>query len=323
MAGTWQAISPPVFPRYKLPPNEDKTGHSRRAFIGSVHGHFTGTPDIAMNESRSRKIGDIDVTAVSDGILNVTLTSFLGIAHDECARLSGWPIQGPIPLSVNAYLVQFNGKKALVDAGCASTMGPALGKLPENLNAIGVNPDSIDYVLLTHIHPDHSNGLVNASGEAAYPNAEVIVSAADAEFALDRDPSTESNDFRKRSMIAAQRAFAPYSNRTRRIGGGEIFAGITACPQPGHTPGHTGWLISSRNDALLIWGDVIHIAGVQFERPDAALTFDLDPEMARKARQRVLDWATTDRIRVAGSHIDLPSYGYVARKGAGYTFVQD
>ena len=276
-----------------------------------------------MNETHTRKIGDIEIATVSDGILNMNLTYFVGITQDECARLSGWPIQGPIPLSVNAYLLQFGGKRALVDAGCGSTMGPTLGKLPENLRSSGVDPNSIDYVLLTHIHPDHSNGLVNDDGEAAYPNAEVIVSAADAEFALDRDPSTESNDFRKRGMVAARRAFAPYRERTRRVSGGEIFAGITACPQPGHTPGHTGWLISSRNDALLIWGDIIHIAGVQFERPDAALSFDLDPDMARQARQRVLDWVATDRVRVAGSHIDLPSYGHVARKGTGYTFVQD
>ena len=73
----------------------------------------------------------------------------------------------------------------------------------------------------------------------------------------------------------------------------------------------------------MIWGDIIHIAGVQLERPDAALTFDLDPDMARKSRQRVLDWVATDRLRVAGAHIDLPSYGYVARKGTGYAFESD
>ncbi len=124
-------------------------------------------------------------------------------------------------------------------------------------------------------------------------------------------------------MRAAQRAFAPYRDRTRRIGGGEIFSGISAHPQPGHTLGHTGWLIASRDDALLIWGDIVHISGVQFARPDAALTFDLDPDMARKARRRVLDWVATDRIRVAGAHLDLPSFGYVSRKDAGYAFTPE
>jgi glyoxylase-like metal-dependent hydrolase (beta-lactamase superfamily II) len=264
-------------------------------------------------------IGDIEVVPVSDGLLNVTLEPFIDIDHEECARISGHPIKGPVPLAVNAYLVKFNGKLALVDAGSGSTMGPTLGKLPENLRAIGVAPEKIDYVLLTHIHPDHSNGLVDDNGEAYFPNAEVIVSGEDAAFFLDRDPAVET-DFRQRAMRAAQRAFAPYEERTRRIASGEIFTGISAHPQPGHTLGHTGWMIASRNDALLIWGDIVHVSGVQFARPDAALTFDLDPEAARKSRKRVFDWVSNDRIRVAGAHLDLPSYGHVSRKGLGFAF---
>jgi glyoxylase-like metal-dependent hydrolase (beta-lactamase superfamily II) len=96
--------------------------------------------------------------------------------------------------------------------------------------------------------------------------------------------------------------------------------GISAQPQPGHTLGHTGWLLSSGNDALLIWGDIVHVTGVQFARPDAAPTFDLDPDAARRSRSRVFDWVATDRIRVAGAHLDLPAFGYVQRDGAGYRF---
>ena len=151
----------------------------------------------------------------------------------------------------------------------------------------------------------------------------MIVSGEDAAFFLDRDPALGENEFRQRSMQAAQRAFAPYRGRTRRIKDGEIFTGISAHPQPGHTLGHTGWLVASGKDALLIWGDIVHVAGVQFARPDAALTFDLDPEMARKSRQRVFDWVANDQIRVAGAHLDMPSYGYVTRKGSGYAFNSD
>jgi glyoxylase-like metal-dependent hydrolase (beta-lactamase superfamily II) len=275
-----------------------------------------------MIASNSRQIGDIEVVTVTDGILNMNLTGFMGIPHEECARMSGYAIEGPLPLAVNSFLVKFNGKLALVDAGCGSTLGPTLGKLPDNLRAMGVPPEKIDYVLLTHIHPDHSNGLADGDGLAYFPNAEIIVSGEDAAFFLDRDPATES-DFRQRSMIAAQRAFAPYRDRTRRVKGGEIFTGISAHPQPGHTLGHTGWLVASRNEAVLMWGDVVHFSGIQFERPDVGLTFDLDPVSAAKSRQRVFDWVATDKIRVAGAHLDLPSYGYVSRKGAGFAFTPD
>jgi glyoxylase-like metal-dependent hydrolase (beta-lactamase superfamily II) len=276
-----------------------------------------------MPTHNGRKIGDIEVTTVSDGVLNSTLTNFLGIEQAEASRLSGFPVQGPVPLAVNAYLLKVNGKYALVDAGSGSTMGPTLGKLPDNLRTLGVAPAEIDYVLLTHIHPDHSNGLTDDAGTPYFPNAEVIVGEPDAAFFLDRDPTLGENEFRQRSMRAAQHAFAPYRGRTRRITSGEILPGISAHPQPGHTLGHTGWLVSSRNDALLIWGDIVHVVSVQFERPEAALTFDYDPEMARQARRRVFDWVATDQIRIAGAHLDLPGYGYVERGPNGYAFTAD
>ncbi len=112
-----------------------------------------------MNEVTRRKIGDIEVTTVSDGILDMNPARILSASRSGCARLRGGRSRGPIPISVNAYLLEFNGKKALVDAGCSVTMGPTLGKkLTENLRAHDVDPNSIDYVMLTHIHPDHSNG---------------------------------------------------------------------------------------------------------------------------------------------------------------------
>ena len=268
----------------------------------------------------SRTIGAIQVMTVSDGVLNATLNNFLGVTPAEAERMSGFPAAGPVPLAVNAFLLQFNGKRVLVDAGTGSTMGPTLGKLPDNLRTLGVAPDSIDTILLTHIHPDHSNGLVDDEGQPNFPNAEVIVHADDVRFWVEREPEASDNEFRQRNMKAARRAFAPYRDRVRAITGGEPLPGISAQPQPGHTPGHTGWLVSSGDDALLIWGDIVHVTGVQFARPDAALTFDLDPDAARRSRSRVFDWVATDRIRVAGAHLDLPAFGYVQRSGAGYRF---
>jgi glyoxylase-like metal-dependent hydrolase (beta-lactamase superfamily II) len=152
----------------------------------------------------SRKIGDIDVTTVSDGILNATLNNFVGITPAEAERMSGLPADGPVPLAVNAFLLTFNGKRALIDVGSSSTMGPTLGKLPDNLRAIGVAPETIDFVLLTHIHPDHSNGLVDEIGGANFPNADVIVNREDLRFWVDREPQASDNEFRQRNMAAAR-----------------------------------------------------------------------------------------------------------------------
>src|SRR5262249_39955445 len=169
----------------------------------------------------SRTIGAIAVTTVSDGVLNATLNNFVGVTAAEAERISGLPADGPVPLAVNAFLLTVNGKRALGDAGSGSPIGPTLGKLPDNLRALGVPPESIDYVLLTHIHPDHSNGLVDDDGRANFPNADLIVNGEDLRFWVEREPQTSDNEFRQRNMAAARRAFAPYPDRVRAIGNGE------------------------------------------------------------------------------------------------------
>jgi glyoxylase-like metal-dependent hydrolase (beta-lactamase superfamily II) len=269
----------------------------------------------------TRKIGTFEIMPVSDGYLDATMNTFVGVSLDECTQVSGLAADKPVRLPVNAFLVTAQGKRMLVDAGTSTTSSfKTLGELPDNLRAAGVPPETIETIMLTHIHPDHSNGLVDADGKPNFPNAEVIVSSEDVRYWLETDPETESHEFRKRNMLASRRAFAPYRDRVRAIKDGEILPGISAHPQPGHTPGHTGWLISSGKDSILVWGDIVHIGAVQFPRPDAALTFDVDPQAAAKARMRVFDWVTTDRVQVAGAHLPTPSFGYVVRRGTGYAF---
>jgi glyoxylase-like metal-dependent hydrolase (beta-lactamase superfamily II) len=184
----------------------------------------------------SRKVGDIQVTTGSDGIRNATLNNFVGVTPAEAERMSGLPADGPVPLAVNAFLLTFNGKRALIDAGSSSTMGPTLGKLPDNLRAIGVAPEAIDFVLLTHIHPDHSNGLVDEAGGANFPNADVIVNREDLRFWVEREPQASDNEFRQRNMARRAARFA--LSRTRA--GGQWRRGLArhyGASATGHTPG--------------------------------------------------------------------------------------
>ena len=100
-------------------------------------------------------------------------------------------------------------------------------------------------------------------------------------------------------------------------------SGIAIVPEPGHTPGHSGWLISSGAASLLIWGDIVHMPGIQFARPDAGMGFDVDGGQAIATRQRIMDMVATDRTMVAGMHLDFPCFGHVARVSEGYAFVPD
>src|SRR6185312_1703489 len=112
------------------------------------------------------------------------------------------------------------------------------------------------------------------------------------------------------SFTRAKAWLAPYGNRTRTVrDGGEALPGITAQHLPGHTPGHSGWRIASGGDAMLVWGDVVHLPAIQFARPDVGMVFDVDVEQGRKSRARAFDMAANDRLRVAGMHLEFPTFG--------------
>jgi glyoxylase-like metal-dependent hydrolase (beta-lactamase superfamily II) len=270
--------------------------------------------------NQTKKIGDITVTAVNDGMLNTTHDVILGLDPAESARLTGVPAGMPIPLDVNCFLVRLKDRLVLIDTGAGSQMAPTLGQLPKNLQALGVAPDAIDDILLTHCHPDHSNGLIDAAGRAMFPKARVTLHEKEAAFWLDRAEAPDDSERIRRNTKAAKASTAPYRDRMLRITDREVLPGISAVLRAGHTPGHTNWLIRSGNDRLLIWGDIVHLAAVQVPRPDTGLVFDVDPAAACASRRRVFDWLADERVAVAGAHLDFPGFGHIARAADGFAY---
>ena len=268
-----------------------------------------------------RRIGAFEVTAVSDGTLQASVDVILGLTRDECDALLG-AASDPFWLSVNCWLIRHRQQLILVDTGGGS-MVPTLGRLPDNLRAAGVAPDAVETILLTHLHSDHANGLIDAEGHAVFPNAELFVHEKEAGFWLDRDVTPKDSERLRRNTLGAQRATAPYRDRIRRVSDGEVLPGISAVLLAGHTPGHTGWLLRSAGERLLIWGDIVHLADVQIPRPDAALVFDVDQEAAVAARRHAFEWTARERLLVAGAHLDFPGFGYMLRDGESYRFEPD
>jgi glyoxylase-like metal-dependent hydrolase (beta-lactamase superfamily II) len=273
--------------------------------------------------AHSKKVGDIEVTALSDGVLATSIDVVLGTERAEARRLAGTADGDGVHIAVNAFLLKVQGRWALIDAGAGNSMGPTLGKLPEHLRAFGVAPEEIAAVFLTHIHPDHSNGLVDDAGRAVFANAELILHEAEARFWLDREEASGESDRIRRNIAKAAVATAPYRSRIRLVREGEAMSGVSAVALPGHTPGHTGWLIASGKESLLIWGDLIHLAAVQVARPDTGLVFDVDPQQACATRRRAFDRIAADKLMVAGAHMDFPGFGMIVRKGAGFAFEAD
>lgn len=271
-----------------------------------------------------RRIGDVEVTALLDGYLEMPPELFLGADAETAAKLALDQFQAPLPRRspVNAYLVNLGSRLVLVDAGAAGSLGPTLGRLPDALAAAGVSPSQVDAVLLSHMHPDHIAGAVTPAGEAAFPNAEMIVTEDDYAYWHDDANLNQAPEAAKPFFLAARSAAAAYAGRLTRIRGeAEILGPIRAVPLPGHTPGHTGYMVESGGEALFIWADALHHAAYQFARPDWSAAFDIDPRQAASMRRRALDRAAADRLLVAGMHLPFPGFGHVAREGEGYRYV--
>lgn len=263
-------------------------------------------------------VGDFTVTAVFDGVLYSTHDVIHGIDKAESERLTGVKHGERLPLDVNCFVIRQGDRLMLSDAGSGLDMQPTLGTLPQSLRSIGVAPEKIDTILLTHLHPDHSLGLVDREGRAVFPNAEIIAHEVEAAFWLDREPRPDDSERLRRNTAQQRRVTAPYRDRIRRIKDGEVLPGITAMLRPGHTPGHTNYLIQSKGERLLIWGDIVHLAAVQLPRPDATLVFDIDPDVARETRQAVLEWVAAERVRVAGAHLPAPGFWRLSRSGGRF-----
>jgi glyoxylase-like metal-dependent hydrolase (beta-lactamase superfamily II) len=267
------------------------------------------------SQANSKTVGEFTITAVSDGVLYSNHDVILGVDKEDSAQLTGVPYGQPLPLDVNSFLIRHDGKLILSDAGSGHSMQPTLGKLPENLRALGAPPEAIDIIMLTHLHSDHSLGLVDPQGRPHFPKAQLLIHEVEAAFWLDRELRPNDSERIVTNSNKQRAVTAPYRDRIRRVRDGEVLPGISAMLRPGHTPGHTNWLIQSGGERLLIWGDIVHLAAVQLARPQARLIYDVDTEMAARTRARVLDYVARERLTVAGAHLSFPGFGRVARSG--------
>ena len=266
----------------------------------------------------TKKIGEFTVTAVSDGVLYSNHDVILGVDKEESARLTGVPYGKPLPLDVNSFLIRHNGKLIVSDAGTGQGLQPVqknLGQLPANLRTIGADPAAIDIVMLTHLHSDHSLGLVDEQNRPVFPKAELYIHEVEAEFWLDRKLLPNDTERIVGNSNKQRAVLAPYRDRIRRIKDGLVLPGITAMMRPGHTPGHTNWLIESGGECILIWGDIVHLAAVQLARPEARLIYDVDTDLAAATRAKVLDWCARERLTVAGAHLGFPGFCRVVKNG--------
>lgn len=280
-------------------------------------------PDKQIPGIYHRRVGDITVTAISDGFLDGNLEVLRNISQDDARQILTDNFRPARRTAVNCFLIYSAGRLALVETGCGSYMAATGGQLLQNLAAAGVDPAAIDTVMLTHMHPDHSAGLTNmATGKTNFPNAELVMHENEPKHWFDDAAMARGNDREKKLFFQAGREqVEPYRNRWRLFQKGEVFPGVTAMPFHGHTPGHTGYMIASGGEQLLIWGDIVHVPEVQTARPEVCMAFDSDIAQAEATRRRVFDMVTTDKLLFTGMHLHFPGFTRLVKRGTGYQLI--
>jgi len=270
-------------------------------------------------------LGDFEITALSDGTHPFPIDSVMtNIAPSQIKQdLSDAELQPPVQGSINAFLINTGSKLILVDAGAGSLYGDCCGKLLGNLRAAGYRPEQVDEILLTHLHKDHAGGIM-AQGAPAFPNAIVRLSQAEADYWLSPASKAAAPDFLASFFDAAVAATAPYAAAKRfqpYASFGQLEPGIEAQPAPGHTPGHAMYLVQSRAQQLLIWGDIVHVSAIQLPHPGATVKYDSSEANAQASRKQLLQIAASKHMLIGGAHIAFPGLGHIRQTAGAYEWL--
>ncbi|WP_454806834.1 MBL fold metallo-hydrolase [Paraburkholderia fungorum] len=266
----------------------------------------------------SQRVGDFTITAISDGYLTASLDFLSNINPSEASRMQSDAGQKePSAVHINCYVVRGAGRTILIDAG-AGGIKQWGGQLRTNLSLAGVEPSEIDTILLTHAHPDHVGGLVDTAGHISFPNAELLAHEQEVKFWQDDGNLSRASERARGNFLIARQVFDGYRDRLRTFNEGEVLPGIRAMPLPGHTDGHSGYLLESHDQGLLVWGDIVHFPHIQIKRPDVSIAFDQDPSLAAVTRSRLLDMASSEGLLIAGMHLGELGFARIKRTSGSY-----
>lgn len=272
------------------------------------------------------KLGEFEVTVLSDGALRApkpeAIVANQPFAEVQKALEAAYLPKDQITNVFTPFVVNTGRNLVLFDAGFNDNGPPGVGHLAGNMAAAGIDPKTIDTVIISHFHPDHISGLRSKGGAAVYPNAEIIVPGGEWTYWSDDGEAGKAADVWKPSFMHTKRVFGPIAKDVKRFEfGKELVPGITAVDARGHSPGHASFVIASGNARLLYIADTTNNPALFARNPEWHLWADMDKAMAVAARKRLLDMAANERMPIFGYHYPFPATGFVEKSGAGYQFV--
>ena len=273
------------------------------------------------------KVGDIEVTVVTDGGRVVpfpeTLVKNAPKDQVEAALKDAFIDKSKFPFFFNPIVVNTGSKLVAIDSGnglaAFQASKGAVGQYQGNLVAAGLDAKNIDVVAITHFHGDHINGLLTADNKPAFPNAEIIVPAAEWAYWMDDGNMSRAPEALKNNFNNVRRVFGALQGKvTQHEPNKDIVAGIKSIPTPGHTPGHTSHIINSGSQSVLVQGDVTNLPQLFVRNPGWHASFDMDGPKAEETRRKLYDQLVADRMVVQGYHYAFPAAAYIEKDGNGY-----
>ncbi len=293
-----------------------------------VLGLFINTSFVYAAVSGSEyKVGKYQVYVLPEDNLAANIGILKNAQDEDIDKL--FPSKN-FPMYLKTFIIRGPKHTVLVDAGFGTQLFAHL----KNLN---IDPKDIDTVLLTHLHGDHIGGLLQKD-IIAFPNADVFVAKKELEYWTDKEIQAALPKVKQSGFAKAQRVIDAYGSKIKTFDpvglmvsadiphyspdkeGKEVLDGIRALAAYGHTPGHTAFFVGHGEDALLIWGDIVHVQSIQMPKPEVSVVFDVDSDMARKTRLELLDFVSKNKIKVAGMHLDGSGALLVKKADKGYSF---
>jgi glyoxylase-like metal-dependent hydrolase (beta-lactamase superfamily II) len=272
------------------------------------------------------KVGDIEVTAINDGFARRPLEGFVRNAElpqVQQAMQAAFLPSDALPISFTTLVLRRNGGGlTLIDTGNGDMGAPTSGHWMKNFRAAGFDPSQVETVVISHFHGDHINGLRLKDGTAVFPKAEVMVPAAEWAFWMDDARMNQAPEGMKGAFQGVRRVFGPIAKDVKQYEADkEVVPGLTAIAAPGHTPGHTAYMLSSGSGKLMVMSDLTNHPALFVRNPDWSAVFDMDADQARATRRRMLDMAASERTQVAFYHAPFPATGHIAKDGNGFRLV--
>jgi glyoxylase-like metal-dependent hydrolase (beta-lactamase superfamily II) len=272
------------------------------------------------------RLGEFEVVLVNDGVAQRPLeTGFVRNADlGDVQQVLAESFQPADTITIPFTTTVINTGRQLImfDAGTGGLLAPTAGHWMANFRAAGYAPAQVDVIVVSHFHGDHIQGIRAQDGSPSFPNARIMVPEAEWGFWMDEGQMSRAPEAMKPAFQGVHRVFDPVAAEVERYPGGkEILPGITSVAAPGHTPGHTAFLVTSGAETLLIWSDTTNKPELFVRRPQWQAAFDMDGEQAASTRKRMLEMAVSERLPLTGYHFPFPATGFIAQGADGYRFV--